>query len=91
MASILHRMSIDAPPRVVQRLVAEKEGPAAWWTGRAVEGDDAVGGELRFFYGETEFMGDCSTNWGAWLTSLKAGAEGRAFGAYPAGEISRWD
>ncbi len=35
-------------------------------------------------------MAGCSTNWGAYLTSLKTGAEGGAFGAYPAGEISRW-
>ena len=38
----------------------------------------------------SEFMGGCTTNWGAYLTSLKTGAEGREFGAYPAGEISRW-
>jgi uncharacterized protein YndB with AHSA1/START domain len=39
----------------------------------------------------SEFMSGCSTNWGAYLTSLKAGAESGAFAAYPAGEISRWD
>ena len=38
-----------------------------------------------------EFMSGCSTNWGAYLTSLKTGAETDAFAAYPAGEISRWD
>lgn len=38
----------------------------------------------------SEFMSGCSTNWGAYLTSLKTGAEGSGFGAYPAGEISRW-
>jgi uncharacterized protein YndB with AHSA1/START domain len=38
-----------------------------------------------------EFMSGCSTNWGSYLTSLKAGAESGAFAAYPAGEISRWD
>ncbi len=37
-----------------------------------------------------EFMSGCSTNWGAYLTSLKAGAETGAFAAFPAGEISRW-
>jgi hypothetical protein len=36
-------------------------------------------------------MSGCSTNWGAYLTSLKTGAEGDAFTAHPAGEISRWD
>ncbi len=39
----------------------------------------------------SEFMSGCSTNWGAYLTSLKNGAESGAFGAFPAGEISRWD
>jgi uncharacterized protein YndB with AHSA1/START domain len=39
----------------------------------------------------SEFMSGCSTNWGAYLTSLKSGAESEAFAAYPAGEISRWD
>jgi hypothetical protein len=38
----------------------------------------------------SEFMSGCSTNWGAYLTSLKSGAEANEFGAYPAGEISRW-
>jgi hypothetical protein len=33
---------------------------------------------------ESEFMSGCSTNWGAYLNSLKAGAEGRGFGPYPA-------
>ena len=32
----------------------------------------------------------CSTNWGAYLTSLKSGAERGQFAAYPAGEMSRW-
>ena len=35
-------------------------------------------------------MANCSTNWGAYLTSLKKGAEGSGFTPYPAGEISRW-
>jgi uncharacterized protein YndB with AHSA1/START domain len=38
----------------------------------------------------SEFMSGCSTNWGAYLTSLKSGAEGGAFAAYPNSEISRW-
>ena len=37
-----------------------------------------------------EFMHGCSTNWGAYLTSLKSGAERGEFAAYPAGEMSRW-
>jgi uncharacterized protein YndB with AHSA1/START domain len=40
---------------------------------------------------ENEFMNGCSTNWGAYLASLKSGAEGHGFNAYPGGEISRWD
>jgi hypothetical protein len=40
---------------------------------------------------ENEFMNGCSTNWCAYLMSLKAGAEGDGFNAYPGGEISRWD
>ncbi len=39
----------------------------------------------------SEFMSGCSTNWGAYLTSLKHGAERDAFAAYPNSEISRWD
>jgi hypothetical protein len=40
---------------------------------------------------ENEFMNGCSTNWAAYLMSLKSGAEGQGFIAYPNGEISRWD
>jgi hypothetical protein len=36
-------------------------------------------------------MRGCSTSWGAYLTSLKTGAETGRFAAYPHGEISRWD
>jgi hypothetical protein len=40
-------------------------------------------------------MHGCSTNWAAYLMSLKSGAEGQGFNAYPggeiSGEISRWD
>ena len=39
---------------------------------------------------ENEFMNGCSTNWAAYLMSLKSGAEGAGFNAYPGGEISRW-
>ncbi len=52
------------------------------------------GTTLRFNHAgwqeETDLMYGCSTNWGAYLMSLKSGAEGRAFSAFPAGEISRW-
>jgi uncharacterized protein YndB with AHSA1/START domain len=40
---------------------------------------------------ETDLMYGCSTNWAAYLIGLKSGAEGRGFGAFPSGEISRWD
>jgi uncharacterized protein YndB with AHSA1/START domain len=40
---------------------------------------------------ENEFMNGCSTNWAAYLMSLKSGAEGQGFNAYPDGEISRWN
>jgi uncharacterized protein YndB with AHSA1/START domain len=40
---------------------------------------------------ENEFMNGCSTNWASYLMSLKSGAEGHGFNAYPGGEISRWD
>jgi hypothetical protein len=36
-------------------------------------------------------MTGCSTNSASYLMSLKSGAEGQGFNAYPAGEISRWD
>ena len=148
MAKILHRISIDAPASAVHDLIASREGIAAWWTGREVTGDPAVGGRLAMYFngggspaavmevlsdapdeivwrcvegpadwletritfalkpagdGATtllfehdgwlepnEFMGGCTTNWGAYLTSLKSGAEGDAFSAYPHGEVSRW-
>jgi uncharacterized protein YndB with AHSA1/START domain len=148
MPEILHRISIDASPTRVHDLVASTDGIAAWWTGRPLGGEHAVGGRFQVYFGDTEhpaavmevltdapdevawrvtngpdtwiatritfalrpaghggttllfthagwaetseFMSGCSTNWGAYLTSLKLGAEGGAFGAYPAGEISRW-
>lgn len=47
--------------------------------------------ELVGWREESEFMHGCSTNWASYLMSLKAGAEGRGFAAYPDGEVSRWD
>jgi len=53
------------------------------------------GTTLRFSHSgwrqEGEFMSGCSTNWASYLMSLKSGAEGRGFNAFPGGEISRWD
>jgi uncharacterized protein YndB with AHSA1/START domain len=149
MPSILHRLTIDAPPERVRELAATKEGIERWWTSRPVTGDDSVGGRIavRFddserpaavfevlerdarrtvwrcvdgpnewlqtrisfalearidggttlllshqgWQEETEFMSGCSTNWCAYLMSLKSGAEGEGFRAYPGGELSRWD
>jgi uncharacterized protein YndB with AHSA1/START domain len=149
MPSILHRLSIDAPPELVQGLAATKEGIQRWWTGHPVAGDDVVGGQLSVYFRdaakpaatfevlehapeqvvwrcadgpqdwidtrisfvlkpradggttllfshqgwkeEKEFMNGCSSNWAAYLMSLKSGAEGHGFRPYPDGEISRWD
>src|ERR1700727_2754641 len=38
----------------------------------------------------SEFMSGCTTNWGAYLTSMKTGAEGLGFPPYPGGAISPW-
>jgi uncharacterized protein YndB with AHSA1/START domain len=149
MPNILHRLTIDAPPERVHRLVATREGIQRWWTTDPVAGDDSVGGELQVYFNqsddpaavfevqertprrivwrcvggpddwlqtriafalnprddggttllfshegwaqENEFMNGCSTNWAAYLMSLKSGAEGAGFNAYPGGEVSRWD
>jgi uncharacterized protein YndB with AHSA1/START domain len=146
MSSILHRLTIDAAPEDVQELVATKRGIEQWWTGKPVDGDDSVGGEIAVSFGdrtaatfqivertperivwrciggphdwidtqitftfeplpdggttlrfnhegwqeETDLMYGCSTILRAYLMSLKAGAEGEGFGAFPGGEISRW-
>ena len=87
MPNILHRLSIDAPPDRVHQLAATREGIEQWWTGHP--------STLLFSHEgwrqENEFMNGCSTNWAAYLMSLKAGAEGEGFNAFPGGEISRWD
>jgi len=84
-----------APQRVVWRCV---EGPEDWHDTRVVFVLDARedgGTTLRFSHegwrGENELMSGCSTNWGAYLVSLKSGAEGNGFNPYPGGEVSRWD
>lgn len=84
----------DTPDEVVWRVV---DGPAEW-IGTLItfalrpNGGDAT--TLLFTHSKwreaSEFMSGCSTNWGASLTSLKHGAEGGEFAAYPASEISRW-
>ena len=88
------RVTTDTPRRVAWRC---EEGPADWRnTEIAFELKDAPDGGTTLLFAHTgwaevnEFLAGCTTNWGAYLTSLKDGAEGSDFGAYPAGEISRW-
>lgn len=84
----------ETPERIVWRVT---DGPDDW-TGTTVTfalADRPDGGTTLFFTHAdwrqgNEFMAGCSTNWGAYLTSLKAGAEGGEFAAFPAGEMSRW-
>lgn len=85
----------DTPEAIVWRVA---EGPDSWVDTRITfafrpAGDGAT--TLLFNHAgwreADEFMSGCSTNWGAYLTSLKNGSEGGEFGAYPAGEISRWN
>jgi uncharacterized protein YndB with AHSA1/START domain len=84
----------DAPERIVWRVVG---GPADWvgtTVTFALRPRDDGGTTLLFTHADwreaNEFMHGCSTNWGAYLTSLKAGAERGEFAAFPAGEMSRW-
>ena len=83
------------PRQVVWRCV---DGPQDWIDTRisfALKPRADGGTTLLFTHQgwpeENEFMHGCSTNWGAYLMSLKSGAEGQAFSAYPGSEISRWD
>jgi EmrB/QacA subfamily drug resistance transporter len=83
------------PERVVWRCVA---GPEDWIDTRITFAPNPRpdGGTTLLFshegwQRENEFMNGCSTNWAAYLMSLKSGAEGDGFNAYPGGEISRWN
>jgi uncharacterized protein YndB with AHSA1/START domain len=74
------------------------EGPSDWIDTRitfALKPRTDGGTTLLFSHTgwqqENEFMNGCSTNWAAYLMSLKTGAEGHGFNAYPGGEISRWN
>jgi uncharacterized protein YndB with AHSA1/START domain len=85
----------DTPDQVVWRVT---DGPDSWIGTRitfALRPRGDGGTTLLFTHADwqeaSEFMSGCSTNWGAYLTSLKAGAERDAFAAFPDGEISRWD
>jgi uncharacterized protein YndB with AHSA1/START domain len=83
------------PEGVVWRCVA---GPSDWIDTRVnfAFKPRADGGTTLLFshegwQQENEFMNGCSTNWASYLMSLKSGAEGQDFHAYPGGEISRWN
>lgn len=89
------RVLADSPDQVEWRVT---EGPGDWIDTRitfTLRPRSNGGTTLLFTHSgwqqASEFMGGCSTNWGAYLTSLKTGAESGAFAAYPAGETSRWD
>jgi uncharacterized protein YndB with AHSA1/START domain len=83
-----------SPQQVIWRCV---EGPDDWIdtviTYELKLRDDG-GTTLLFSHAgwrqENEFMHGCSTNWAAYLMSLKSGAEGQGFNAFPGGEMSRW-
>jgi uncharacterized protein YndB with AHSA1/START domain len=73
------------------------DGPRDWIDTRiiyALKPRDDGGTTLLFshegWHEENEFMNGCSTNWAAYLMSLKSGAEDHGFNAYPGGEVSRW-
>ncbi len=83
------------PQQIIWRCL---EGPPDWLDTRitfAINPRDDTGTTLLFSHEgwqqENEFMNGCSTNWAAYLMSLKSGAEGHGFDPYPGGEISRWD
>ena len=82
------------PERIVWRVI---DGPDDWvgtTVTFALADRDDDGTTLLFTHADwregNEFMAGCSSNWGAYLASLKAGAETGAFAAFPAGEMSRW-
>ena len=88
------RVVEDTPERIVWRVA---DGPADWIDTTvtfALQPRPDNGTTLLFTHAgwreANEFMHGCSTNWGAYLTSLKSGAESGRFAAYPAGEMSRW-
>jgi uncharacterized protein YndB with AHSA1/START domain len=92
-AAVMQVMSAT-PDEVVWRVI---DGPDEWIDTLitfALRAASDGGTTLLFSHSgwraANEFMSGCSTNWGSYLTSLKTGAEGHEFGAFPAGEISRW-
>ena len=84
----------DQPDEITWRV---EEGPDSWigtLVMFTIRPHGADGTTLLFTHADwpeaSEFMSGCSTNWGAYLTSLKTGAESGQFAPYPHGEISRW-
>ena len=53
MPDIRHRVGIAVPQNRVFEMLATTDGLAEFWT-RKVQGDSAVGGKLRFFFGSPE-------------------------------------
>jgi uncharacterized protein YndB with AHSA1/START domain len=51
MADIRHRVGIGASPDATYQALSTTEGLSGWWT-RKVEGDPAIGGRLRFLFGD---------------------------------------
>lgn len=93
-ASAVMQVLEDTPDQVTWRCV---DGPDDWRNtviSFSLNPTADGGTTLLFTHADwkqaSEFMSGCSTNWGAYLTGLKSGAEGGGFGAYPAGEVSRW-
>jgi uncharacterized protein YndB with AHSA1/START domain len=83
------------PEQIVWRCV---DGPSDWIDTRitfALKPRADGGSTLLFSHEgwkqENELMNGCSTNWAAYLMSMKSGAEGHGFHPYPDGEMSRWD
>ena len=93
-ATATFTLDSSTPAEVVWRVT---DGPESW-IGTAITFDLRPAGDtsttLLFTHSDwaetSEFMHGCSTNWGAYLTSLKTGAEGAGFHPFPEGEISRW-
>jgi uncharacterized protein YndB with AHSA1/START domain len=93
-AAAVMQVVTDTPEEITWRC---ERGPDSW-VGTTItfairpNGDDRT--TLLFTHAgwaeATEFMHGCTTNWGAYLTSLKTGAETGRFTAFPQGEISRW-
>jgi uncharacterized protein YndB with AHSA1/START domain len=93
-SAVMEVMS-DTADEVVWRVV---DGPDEWIdTLITFTMKDAGNGGTTLLFSQSgwraasEFMSNCSTNWGAYLTSLRNGAEGREFSAYPNSEVSRWN